>query len=95
MRKFRAKQAVLVVVFKAKAVYYSSKSEENVFNPILTSNFTFITTKQCCPTLLLVKMSRATCIGTVNLNIEWLTIQITLIFCPSFELFRALSHLQG
>ena len=94
MRKFRAKQAVLVVVFKAKAVYNSSKSEENVFNPILTSNFTFITTKQCCSILLLVKMGRATCIGRVNLNIEWSTIQIALIFCPSCELFRALSHLQ-
>ena len=47
MQKFQAKQAVLVVLFKAKELYSSSESR-------FTCNFTFNTTKQCFATLLKV-----------------------------------------
>ena len=63
MQNFRAKQAVLFVVFKAKAVYNSSQSQWNVLNLFFTCNLTFNTTEQSFPTLLAVmwhlsKMSR-------------------------------------
>ena len=35
MQKFQAKQAVLVVLFKAKGLYSSSKSQLNFLNHVL------------------------------------------------------------
>ena len=38
MQKFRAKQAVVVVLFQAKGLYSSSESQQNVLNLIFTWN---------------------------------------------------------
>ena len=46
MQKFRSKQAILVMVFKAKAVYNSSERQKKRFKSIFTWNFTFDTTKK-------------------------------------------------
>ena len=54
MQKFREKQALLVVVFKVKAVYNSSKSQNIVLNLILICNFTSNKTKQYVSTPLIV-----------------------------------------
>ena len=53
MQKVRAKQAMLVVAFKAKAVNKFLKSI-NILNLSFTANFTFKTTKHYFSTLLSV-----------------------------------------
>ena len=52
MQKFRAKQTVLVVALKAKALNNSSKSQLIIFNLPFTCNFTFNITIPCFSTLL-------------------------------------------